>query len=83
MKKKLDGKEVETSPLLSEKKVTLLECFQDSSSASAVEWSSGEGFDLTIGENNPIQIDWGNFKVMKILVDRINADLYSIAETNE
>ncbi len=79
----LANSSIETSPSLVKRKVTLLECSQGSSSAFAVEWASGEGFDLTVGNNNPIQVSLLDFKVMKILVDGINAEIHSIPDVKE
>ena len=65
------------SPVLKKYKTNWWECTHGSFSSSASEWANGGGFDLTVGNNNPIEIPWGDFKVMKILIDRLNADLYS------
>jgi hypothetical protein len=71
----------EEMPVLRRYKANLWECTANvggvERSSSAVEWPNMEGFDLTVGENNPIQIDWEDLKVMKIIIDRLSSDMFA------
>lgn len=43
---------------------------------SATEWTSGNGFDLCVGDKTPVLVTWDEFEVMKVLLDMINTDYH-------